>query len=170
VKFQAGRGAPARATFPQLADFRDNADAGIRYFSGIATYARDIIVPAAELKAGHRLWLDLGQVNDLAEIWVNGALAGTAWKPPYRVDITKMARPGANRVEIRVVNLWVNRLIGDVQPGITHKITFTGADGKKSSDPENREGAIVGRMPYGPDAPLRPSGLVGPVQLLVEER
>jgi glyoxylase-like metal-dependent hydrolase (beta-lactamase superfamily II) len=169
VAFQAGRGAPANAPFAQLADFRDNADAGIRYFSGIATYTRELSLAARDL-AGRRLWLDLGQVNDLAEVWVNGELAGTAWKPPYRVDISKQAKAGSNRIEIKSVNLWVNRLIGDVQPGTTTKITFTQADGKVAPGTPATEAANQLRMPYAADAPLRPSGLLGPVTILGEEK
>jgi alpha-L-rhamnosidase/Glycosyl hydrolases family 2, sugar binding domain len=164
VAFQAARGAPATAIFPQLADFRDNADPGIRYFSGIATYVKDVDIPSQAIGSG-KIWLDLGQVNNLAEVWVNGKLAGMAWKPPYRVDISAYAQPGANHIEIKAVNLWVNRLIGDVQPGVTKKITFTAADGVVPHGiPRPRSAS----MPYRPDAPLRPSGLIGPVTLVEE--
>lgn len=168
VGFQSGRGAPAGTTFEKLADFRDNPDAGVRYFSGIATYSKPLTLPRTV--AGRRLILDLGEVNDLAEVWVNGTLAGTVWKPPYRVDISKLAKPGMNRLEIKSVNLWVNRLIGDVQPGVTTKITFTQADGKVSPTIPEAEAANQLRMPYAPDAPLRPSGLIGPVVVMSEER
>jgi hypothetical protein len=168
VAFQTGRGAPPNATFQQLADFRDNQDPGIRYFSGIATYTKDLKLTAQELRSGRHLWLDLGQVDDLAEVWVNGQLAGTTWKPPYRIDITSRVKPGRNQLELRVVNLWVNRLIGDVQPGNTTKITFTQADGKVNPDTPPAEAANQLRMPYAADAPLRPSGLLGPVTLLAE--
>jgi len=169
VVFQSGRGAPANATFDKLVDFRDNSDLGIRYFSGIATYTRDLTLARRDLAPARLVWLDLGQVNDLAEVWVNGQLAGTAWKPPYRVNISSLAKPGRNRLEIRAVNLWVNRLIGDVQPGNTTKITLTQADGKISANTPPAEAANQLRMPYAPDAPLRPSGLIGPVTVLVEE-
>ena len=170
VAFQAERGAPASATFAGLADFRDNADPGIRYFSGIATYTKELTLAARDLARNRPTWLDLGQVNDLAEVWVNGQLAGTAWKPPYRVDISAHAKPGRNRIEIKAVNLWVNRLIGDVQLGTTKKITFTQADGKVRPGTPEAEAANQLRMPYAADAPLRPSGLIGPVTVQVEER
>jgi hypothetical protein len=166
IRFQAERGAPASATFQALSDYRDNPDPGIRYFSGVATYARTLTAP--RLRAGERLWLDLGQVNDLAEVWVNGKLAGTAWKPPYRVDVTGVAKPGQNQVEVRVVNKWVNRLIGDVQPGVTKKITFTAADGKVPEGMKPESFARSMRMPYAATAPLLPSGLIGPVALVTE--
>jgi hypothetical protein len=160
VAFQADRGAPPTATFDQLADFRDNSDPGIRYFSGIATYTKEVELPAQP--QGAKLWLDLGQVCDLAEVWVNGKLAGTTWKPPYRIDIGSAVTAGTNRIEIKAVNLWVNRLIGDVQPGVTHKYTFTFVDGKPI--PGVRSIRPV-TMPYKADAPLRASGLLGPVKI-----
>jgi hypothetical protein len=146
VAFQPDRGAPSSAIFESLQDFRDNSDQGIRYFSGIATYTKEVQIPK-EL-AGKQLWLDLGQVHNLAEVWVNGKLAGTAWKPPYRVDISSLVAAGANKIEIRSVNLWVNRLIGDAQPGVENKITLTT------------------RNFYRADSPLVPSGLIGPVRIM----
>ena len=168
VSFQEGRGAPAGAVFPELIDFRDHADPGIKYFSGIATYAKDIDLPASR-PAGQALWLDLGQVHELAEVWVNGKLAGTAWKPPYRVDIGALVQPGRNRIEIKAVNTWVNRLIGDMQPGVTQKIAFTAADGRipEGMDPAGMPRAT--RRPYAADAPLTPSGLLGPVTVVAVE-
>jgi hypothetical protein len=167
VSFQKERGAPDQAVFPVLTDLRDNADPGIRYFSGSAAYSRSLDLPAGALANGRRVALDLGDVGDLAEVWINGKLAGTAWKPPYRVDVTGQVHAGANTLEIRAVNLWVNRLIGDVQPGNPKKITFTAADGKMDAATANSRSA---QMPYKADAPLRKSGLIGPVAVLVSER
>lgn len=147
LTFQPGRGAPASVTLPVLADWTKNSDPGVRYFSGTATYHQTIKVPAT--KPGQRLILDLGDVRDLAEVLVNGKSAGILWKPPYEADVTALTRPGNNTIEIRVTNLWVNRLIGDAQPG-AKPITFTTL------------------KTYRADAPLRPSGLLGPVTLNVE--
>jgi hypothetical protein len=167
VAFQPDRGAPPLAVFDRLTDFRDNKDPGIRYFSGIATYRAAFTLPARSLAQGARLWLDLGEVHDLAEVVVNGRPVGTAWKPPYQVDIASAVKPGRNVVEIRAVNLWVNRLIGDVQSGVQKKITFTAADGKMDATTAKSRSA---QMPYKPDAPLRPSGLIGPVRLISESQ
>ena len=149
----------------ELADFRDNSDPGIRYFSGIATYPKDVTLPPPARDS--RLWIDLGRVCDLAEVWVNGKLVGTAWKPPYRVEIGSAVKAGANRIEIKAVNLWVNRLIGDVQPGITRKYTFTFVDGKPLPAAAGRGGRGAA-MPYRADSPLRASGLLGPVKIVRE--
>jgi hypothetical protein len=146
VAFQPGRGAPAAAKLAALEGLEKNADPGIKYFSGMATYARDFTTPKG-WKPGQPLWLDLGDVRELAEVSINGKPAGAAWHPPYRVEIGSAVKKGKNRLEVKVANLWVNRLIGDRQPGAT-KLTWTA-------------------MPtYKADAPLRPSGLLGPVKLM----
>ena len=145
VSFQQGRGAPADTILPVLKPLDQNTDAGIRYFSGVATYTKDFAVPKG-WKPGRPLWLNLGEAREVAQVLVNGKDVGTLWHAPYRLDVAGAAKVGKNHLEIRVANLWVNRLIGDAQKD-AHKITFTA-------------------LPtYGADAPLRPSGLIGPVVL-----
>jgi hypothetical protein len=149
VTFQAGRGAPSSAYFEKLQSLNTHSDAGIRYFSGVASYRRTFDLPRGTPR-GAPLMLDLGTVGDVAEVRLNGKLVGTLWKAPYRVDIDNAVRGRRNELEIRVANLWVNRLIGDTQAGAT-RIAFT-------------------TVPtYRPDAPLRPSGLIGPVTLLGQD-
>lgn len=150
VGFQSGRGAPANATFAELTPLNEAKEAGIKYFSGIATYSRDFRTPQ-QWTSGQALWLDLGKVGELAEIRINGKPAGTVWHAPFRLDIGPAVHKGANRLEVRVANLWVNRLIGDAQPG-AQKVTFTALPA------------------YRANAPLRPSGLIGPVQLFVQDK
>ena len=148
VSFQPDRGAPAKVTFDKLISWSESADSGVKYFSGTGTYTRTLNAPSEWFKSGARLWLDLENVKDLAEVVVNGQSLGIVWKKPFRVDVTDTLKPGANAVEIRVTNLWVNRLIGDQQPNVTRKYTYT-------------------TMPfYRADSPLLPSGLLGPVQLV----
>jgi len=146
VTFQAGRGAPTNPRVMSAADWVKDPDPRIRYFSGTASYQRNLTVIGTWLAGGQRLRLDLGEVDDVAEVLANGRSAGIAWNSPYRVDLTDFVKPGENNLEVRVANLWVNRLIGDVQPG-AQKIAFTIAP------------------TYRADAPLRPSGLVGPIRL-----
>lgn len=144
VKFQEKRGAPAEATFEQLASYTESAEAGIKYFSGTASYQNTLKVGKLEGKAV----LDLGGVKDLAEVFVNGKSAGIIWKVPFRVDITDLLQEGDNQLEVKVTNVWVNRLIGDEQPDCKEKITFTDSHY------------------YHANSPLRPAGLMGPVQLI----
>jgi len=87
----------------------------VRYFSGTATYEKDIDISADRLKAGSELWLDLGAVKNFAGVSLNGLDLGVLWKPPFRVDITAAAIPGVNHLVVKVTNLWPNRLIGDEQ-------------------------------------------------------
>lgn len=145
VTFQQGRGAPASATLPKLQPLNENADAGIRHFAGVATYAKDFAAPKG-WKAGQPLWLNLGDLREVAQVAVNGKDVGTAWHAPYRLDVSGAVKAGKNHIEVRVANLWINRLIGDAQKG-AQKVAFT-------------------TMPtYRADAPLRASGLIGPVVL-----
>jgi len=95
-----------------------------------------------------RIWLDLGDVKNLGEVIVNGKSLGIVWKQPFRVDVTNALKAGDNKIEIKVTDLWVNRLIGDAQPGVTNKITYT-------------------TMPfYQANSKLLPAGLLGPVKLV----
>jgi (4-O-methyl)-D-glucuronate---lignin esterase len=148
ISFQAGRGAPASAKFPALSSWSENTDPGIKYFSGTGTYTKTIEVPTEWLKAGAKFWLDLGDVKNLAEVTVNGKDLGIVWKTPFRIDATSALKPGANTLEIKVVNLWVDRLVGDKQPGVTKTYTYTAVEFYKA------------------DSPLLPSGLLGPVRLV----
>jgi hypothetical protein len=150
LAFEKGKGAPDSIQLQQLSSWSDNADPGIRYFSGHATYTKHINLPASSFKAGDKLWIDLGTVDNLAEVTVNGKPLGIAWKAPYRIDATGALHPGDNLLQVRVVNLWVNRLIGDQQPN-AKQYTFTV------------------RNPYKATSPLLPSDLMGPVRLMREE-
>ncbi len=125
VVFQPGHGAPAKAVFETLASYTANANDGIKYFSGTATYKKTFSLPATAINNNQQLWLDLGEVKNLASIKINGKELGIVWKAPFTINITNAVRAGENQLEILVTNLWVNRLIGDQQPGTSKKITYT---------------------------------------------
>ncbi len=146
VKFQKERGAPENATFDRLSSWSEHADPGIKYFSGTAVYQNTFKMPA--LTKDTRYAIDLGMVKNLAEVIVNGKNMGICWKQPFKLDITDALKAGENQVDIKVTNLWANRLIGDAQLSVKNKITFT-------------------TMPfYKADAPLLPSGLLGEVSII----
>ena len=147
VSFQERRGAPASITLDKLASWSESADAGVKYFAGSGTYTKTVQASADWFKPGGTIWIDLGDVKNLAEVTVNGTSLGMVWHAPYRVDVTKALKPGANEVTIKVINAWVNRLIGDQQPNAT-KFTFADI------------------APYTADSPLLPSGLLGPVDVV----
>jgi len=150
VAFQADRGAPASVTLDKLTSWTDSADAGVKYFSGIGTYTKTVDAHTDWFTKGAKLYLDLGEVKNLAVVTVNDKDLGVVWHAPYRVDVTGVLKPGANKVEVKVINAWVNRLIGDLQPGAT-KYTFT----------------VIKR--YDANSSLLPSGLLGPVEVVRAE-
>ena len=150
IAFQSGRGAPRSVNLEALIPLNESGDAGIRYFSGIATYSTTFTVPAP-LSRHQPLWIDLGQLGDIAEVRVNGKSVGTAWWPPYQLNISAAIQAGTNTLDVKVANVWINRMIGDAQPG-AEKIAFVTAP------------------TYRPDAPLHPAGLMGPVRLVTERK
>ncbi len=150
VAFQPGRGAPPSIILPALISWPNSPSPGVKYFSGTGTYTKTVDADAAWFVPGAKVWLDLGDVKNLASVNVNGHDLGIVWHAPYRVDVTPALRPGANTLTIEVTNAWVNRLIGDQQP---NAVKYTHAD----------------VTPYRADSPLLPSGLLGPVQFLREE-
>ena len=146
VSFAPGRGAPEKTTFDQLADWTQRSEDGIKYFSGKATYRKTFDV-SAQRPSGSALFLDLGKVNDIAVVRVNGRELGTLWQPPYRVAITTAVQPGANTLEVDVVNTWNNRLAGDAGLPV-----------------EQRHTSITAPT-VTKDSPLLPAGLIGPVTI-----
>jgi hypothetical protein len=140
VKFTPGWGAPAETTFDVLRSWTEHADPGIRYYSGTARYSTTV-----NLAAGRDYTLDLGEVREIAEVWLNGQPLGVLWKKPFAVALGGAAKAGANRLDIEVVNLWPNRLIGDQQLPPEKRLTSTNI------------------TKFTADSPLMPSGLLGPV-------
>lgn len=151
VAFPPDWGAPPSITLDQLSSWSTNSDDGVKYFSGTATYTKTIEAPASWFQRDAHIWLDLGDVKNLAEVTINGKALGIVWHSPYRVDVTSALHTGANEISIKVTNAWVNRIIGDQQPGATKKYTFTDV------------------KPYNAESPLLPSGLLGPVTVIREE-
>jgi hypothetical protein len=148
VSFQPNRGAPETAQFDKLISWSDSADVGVKYFSGSASYSKTVDVPANAFTPGAHLWLDLGDLENIAEVSVNGKDEGIVWKAPFRIDVTQALVRGSNEIVVQVTNLWVNRMIGDQQPWSLQKYAFADF------------------TPYTADSPLLPSGLLGPVRLL----
>ncbi len=150
LNFQSDRGAPTSATFEQLISWSAHENPGIRYFSGTATYQNRFKMPKLSKSADYLI--DLGKVKNLAEIVVNGKNMGVVWKQPFLLDITNALKKGSNTIEIKVTNVWVNRLIGDAQPNVREKITFT-------------------TVPfYNAEDTLLPSGLLGPVIIFEQKK
>lgn len=189
LEFPVGWGAPNSVTLDRLVSWSDHADTGVRYFSGTATY-RKVFVFEAEAGRGelgvrtlaphNRYFLDLGRVEVIAEVRLNGKSLGTLWKPPFRVDVTDVVKNGDNVLEVRVTNLWPNRLIGDEQFPDDCNGKDPWPDGgirawpdwvlKNQPRPEPRRQTFSTWKHWTKTDPLLPSGLLGPVTIQVTEQ
>ncbi|MCC6694691.1 MAG: hypothetical protein IT365_03570 [Candidatus Hydrogenedentes bacterium] len=176
VSFDPRYGGPdGTATFDELTDWSQHPEDSIRYYSGPADYSTAIEIPAEILNQGRPLYLDLGRVEVAASIRLNGKDLGIVWKRPFRIAIGDAARPGSNDLEVRVVNLWPNRMIGDEHlPQDSERNT----NGTLKQWPQwmlENKPSPAGRHTFATwqhwtkDDPLLPSGLLGPVHLLTEE-
>ncbi len=143
--------------FDELGAWDKHADAGIRYFSGAATYRKTFELTAAQ--AGQPVRLQLGEVRCLAQVRLNGRDLGVVWTAPWAVELTDAVKPGRNDLEIVVVNTWVNRLIGDaaLPPGDRTTQTNVGLQTGKRT--------VKVFQGFASEDPLMPSGLLGPVRL-----
>ncbi|GAB3943051.1 hypothetical protein GCM10028805_08650 [Spirosoma harenae] len=152
LTFPKGWGAPETATFHKLMSWTQSDQKGISYFSGIATYQKSFqYKPVAGMAKNGRLYLDLGNISKVGEVWLNNKSLGIVWTPPYRVDITDVLRSGTNTLKIDIANTWSNRLTGDAITG--EKFTKT-----------NITKANKNLVPWG-ELPLIESGLLGPVTI-----
>lgn len=147
VRFQDGPRAPALGMWERLLDWSTHSDANVRHYSGRATYSARFEAP----KTAGKLFIDLGRVEVMARVKVNGLDVGIAWKAPFRLDVTGAVKPGTNLLEVEVANLWLNRLIGDQSVAVAERVTWTTWN------------------PYKAGMPLVASGLLGPVRLMTRE-
>ena len=151
-------------------------DDGVKYFSGTATYRKTFVLPGDSLADDRRLYLDLGNVQVIAQAKLNGKDLGVLWKPPFRIDVTEILKAGDNELEARVTNLWPNRMIGNEQLPEDSRRNPDGTlrewpkwlqEGKPS--PTGRHTFTTWRLWKKGDALLE-SGLIGPVRLIPTHR
>jgi hypothetical protein len=147
LAFPPNWGAPPQLQLNSLRSWTESTDAGVRYFSGTATYRTTVNLTGLQLAERNSLWLDLGEVHEVAAVRINGKAAAIIWKAPYSLRADPLLHAGENTIEVDVTNLWPNRLIGDAQL----------PDGKHYTWTNIRK--------YTKDSPLLPSGLLGPVVL-----
>ena len=160
VTFDPEWGGPGEVGFPTLSNWIENSQGGIKYYSGTATYRK--LFNLNEVNEGvknengsvRRLYLDLGNVQDVAEVRLNGKKLGILWCAPWRVEITGIVKSSGNQLEIDVINLWANRVIGDLNLPKEKRFTKT-HDGFRFD------------MIRG-STPLLDSGLLGPVRIMKE--
>jgi hypothetical protein len=153
VTFDPAWGAPAEMKFPELISWSEHENQGIKYYSGAGFYTKTIEVPADWLASGRRVHIDLGDVREVAEVFVNGKSAGILWKPPFRADITELVKAGSNELKIEVMNLWCNRLAGDNELPLDKRFTKTNI---KTHGYRTEPNYWI----------VQPAGLLGPVKLM----
>jgi hypothetical protein len=180
VSFPADRGAPTSISLPQLASLHLHETDGVKHFSGTCTYTKTFQMAAHK---SNRVFLNLGSVAAIAELKVNGKDFGILWKRPFEVDISNVLKAGTNHIEVKVTNLWPNRLIGDEQfPEENEYTPGGGASGFASlingaivklpewymqgkPKPKTQRVTFTTWKHYKKDDPLLESGLIGPVTL-----
>jgi hypothetical protein len=164
VSFDPKWGGPESVVFDELHDWTADTRPGIKYYSGTAFYRQSFDLPG--YKKGSALYLDLGKVKNMARIRLNGKDLGTVWTAPWRVDISGAVKTEGNALEIEVVNLWPNRLIGDEQlpyDGPEHgRWPEWLLEGKARTSGRYAFGSV---RHYNRDSPLLESGLLGPVSI-----
>jgi hypothetical protein len=180
VTFRPPGGEPFVRAFDTLTLWNESEDKAVKYFSGTAVYEGTVEIPA--LADGSQVVIDVGKVHDMARVRINGQDAGVCWTPPDRLDITALVKSGINRIEIEVVNTWVNRLIGDEflpaeseYDGIAANAGTTAGVLKKFPDwyrdpakaPSSQRSTFVIWKHYDEQSPLVPSGLKGPLAVRV---
>lgn len=189
VAFDPKWGGPAEIEFPKLEDWTKRPEEGIKYYSGTATYKKTFAAPAAAVKAAGPVYLDLGKVKNLAKVRLNGKDLGIVWCAPWRVNVAGVLKEKDNQLEIEVVNLWVNRIIGDEQ--LPPDAEYVHVESQcRGGYREDVDGYGLKDLPdwlikgeprptkrftfynwkfYPKDAPLLESGLMGPVRLTAQE-
>lgn len=170
VSFDPKWGGPKNEIFDRLEDWTKKSEDGIKYYSGIATYHNTIKLPGKIISDKKTdFFLDLGEVNNLARIRINGKDMGVVWTAPFQVKISDAVLTGNNQIDIEVANLWPNRLIGDEQlpdDGIKNH-QWPGWLLKKQPRTSGRFTFTTYKF-YQKDSELLKSGLIGPVRILIQ--
>nr|WP_068892813.1 glycosyl hydrolase [Pedobacter panaciterrae] len=151
VSFDPKWGGPAKIEFPSLTSWTQHSEEGVKYYSGTAVYSKKFDLDQAISNETGRVYLDLGNVKNVAEISLNGKKLGILWCAPWRVEITDVMKKTGNLLEIKVINLWSNRVVHDLSLPVSERLTKTHEEFR--FDMLNK------------DTPMLESGLLGPVKL-----
>jgi hypothetical protein len=123
IRFLDGSGTPPTENLTELKSWTEIARPDVRYFSGIASYRTTFTCSERSAGSGHMAILDLGRVAEVCETWLNHKRIAVAWHPPYRFDVTDALQAGENHLEVRVANLWHNRIVGDAALPRAERVT-----------------------------------------------
>ncbi len=177
LEFDQEWGPDDRQMFSELQSWSESSNQLVKYYSGTARYFKEFDMPEATLAVlkGNEtaeIAIDLGRVEVMARVTLNGKDCGIVWKPPYRVNISDALKSGTNKLEIEVVNTWVNRMIGDEQLPLDAEwkdwetlVEWPDWFQRGEQSPTGRITFTTGRH-YQKDSPLQPSGLLGPVKIM----
>lgn len=167
VKFTPGWGAPETIEFTELEDWSKRPENGIKYYSGTAIYSTSFNWDTPIAK---NIIIDLGRVEVIAEVKLNGKICGIVWTPPFQIEITSVLKQGRNDLEIKVANTWLNRLMGDGK-GINmgaEKHSWTSCN-PFTNDPKYTVSGVPVRIYSEEKTKPVISGLLGPVNILENE-
>jgi hypothetical protein len=169
VSFDTAMGGPSTVRFDKLTDWSLRPEAGIKYYSGIGVYRQQFDAPTGVTQQTPGVFLDLGEVKNLARVKLNGKDLGVVWTTPWQVDITGIVLKKDNVLEIEVANLWPNRLIGDEQQPYDGVVKQQWPQWYKNDEkrPTSRYTFTTWRH-YNKNSPLLSSGLLGPITILTE--
>ena len=171
LTFDPKMGGPAEILFNKLEAWNQRTEDGIKYYSGTVGYHKIFTLSKEMLSTKAPLLLCLGEVYNLAEVSLNGISLGTLWTAPWSVDITKAVKTGENTLDIRVVNLWPNRLIGDEKYPSDGISNHAWPDWMLKNQPRTSQRFTFATYSfYKKDASLLKSGLLGPVSIVQEEQ
>ncbi|MBE9586441.1 hypothetical protein IM792_18455 [Mucilaginibacter sp. JRF] len=157
VAFDTQWGGPANTRFPSLISWTESGEEGIKYYSGTAKYSKSFKLSGKMISSikrpgkGGRLFIDLGDVKNVAEVKLNGKKLGVLWCAPWRVDATDAIKAGNNVLEIAVTNLWANRVVHDLSLPPARRLTKTHESFRFDM--------------LNVNTPILPSGLLGSVTL-----
>jgi hypothetical protein len=155
LSFPEKWGAPASIKFNELISWTDHIEDGIKFFSGTASYSNNFFISKEAIAKKNPITINLGEVLDVAEIFVNGKSVGILWTSPFSINIQDYVREGKNNLEIKVTNMWINRLTGDMNLPPDKKYCKT-----------NQPYVMKDRSPWGDETfRVQRSGLLGPVTI-----
>jgi hypothetical protein len=155
LSFPENWGTPSTVELKDLISWTDHSDSGINYFSGTASYSNSFNITKETIDKGKSINLDLGEVYDLAEVYVNDKSVGVLWTKPFKLEIQEFVKEGVNKIEIEITNMWINRLTGDMELAVDQKFTKTNVPYK--TEPNTELGDETFRV--------QASGLLGPVNI-----
>ncbi|MFA3792001.1 glycosyl hydrolase [Aliiglaciecola sp. SL4] len=172
IEFDPNWAGLGHVTFDSLQDWSTHSEEGIKHYSGTAHYSKSFVLSQQQVTANKPVYLDLGDVQQIAEVTLNGKKLATLWKPPFALDVSNALVAGKNQLKVAITNTWVNRLIGDEalpdtsgysmvgdtvpwlnnneKPPTSERVTFTGYNFFKTEQSKV----------------LQSAGLLGPVRLI----